>query len=325
MSDLPSRVEFREEGVREGFQIEARAYPLADRVRLVEALAETGLHHIQVASFVSPKAVPNMADSDQFFPAIRKKPGVLYSALWLNERGYLRARDTAGVDLMPRLVYYASDPFCHRNNGCSAVELAERQAGWMRMYVADRLRVETATVLAAFGCNFEGDILPERSVKAGLAADALCRAQGYTLPKIVLADTMGWANPASLKRLVGMVREALPDTTIVLHLHDTRGLGGANVLAGLQMGVTLFDSSVAGLGGCPFSNPGDTTAAGNICTEDMVFMCQEMGIETGVNLDALLECAHLAETIIGRRLNGHLLRTGGLASFRAAWAAAQHA
>lgn len=325
MSDLPSRVEFREEGVREGFQIEARAYPLADRVRLVEALAETGLHHIQVASFVSPKAVPNMADSDQFFPAIRKKPDVVYSALWLNERGYMRARDTAGVDLMPRLAYYASDAFCHRNNGCSAVELAERQPNWMRMYVADGLQVETATVLAAFGCNFEGDIPPERSVTAGLAADALCRAQGYNLPKIVLADTMGWANPASIKRVVGLVREALPETAIVLHLHDTRGLGGANVLAGLQIGVEFFDSSVAGLGGCPFSNPGDTTAAGNICTEDMVFMCHEMGIETGVNLEALLECAHLAESIIGRRLNGHLLRTGGLARFRAAHAMAQQA
>ena len=325
MSDLPARVEFREEGVREGFQIEAGAYPLADRVRLVEALAETGLRHIQVASFVSPKAVPNMADAEAFFPAIRKKPGVVYSALWLNERGYLRARATPGVDLLPRLAFYASDAFCRRNNGCTAAEMEARQPEWMRLYAADGLRVETATILAAFGCNFEGDIPPERCVAAARAADALCRAAGYALPSLVLADTMGWANPRAIKRLVGAVREALPGTAIILHLHDTRGLGGANVLAGLGMGVTQFDSSVAGLGGCPFSNPGDSTAAGNICTEDMVFMCHEMGIETGVDSAALLECAHLAEGIIGRRLNGHLLRTGGLERFRAARAMAGRA
>ena len=321
MSDVPGRVEFREEGVREGFQIEARAYPLADRIRLVEALAETGLHHIQVASFVSPKAVPHMADSDAFFPAIRKKPGVTYSALWLNERGYLRARATPGVDLEPRLAYYASDEFCRRNNGCTAAQLAERQTEWMRLYAEDGLRVQTATILAAFGCNFEGDIPPQRSVDAAQAADALCRAAGYALPRIILADTMGWAHPGAIKRVVGMVREAVPEARIGLHLHDTRGLGGANVLAGLEMGVDMFDASVAGLGGCPFSNPGDTTAAGNICTEDMVFLCHEMGIETGIDLASLLECAHLAESIIGRRLNGHLLRTGSLERFRAARAA----
>lgn len=323
--DLPAGVEFREEGPREGFQIEPVIYPLAERVRLVEALAETGLRYIQVASFVSPKAVPQMADSEAFFSAIRKKPGVTYAALWLNEKGFLRAAETPGVDVRARLAYYASDAFALKNNGCSAEEMARRQEGWMALYVERGFRVETMTVLAAFGCNFEGDVDASRSVAAARAAEALCRAQGYGVPKILLADTMGWANPAAVKRLVGAVRDAVPTARVGLHLHDTRGLGGANTLAGLMMGVDLFDSSVAGLGGCPFSNPGDKTSAGNICTEDMVFMCHEMGIETGVDLEALLDCARMAESIIGRRLNGHLLRAGTLARFREARALAVRA
>ncbi|MFN3449065.1 MAG: hydroxymethylglutaryl-CoA lyase [Roseococcus sp.] len=323
--ELPAEVEFREEGPREGFQIEPRVYPLEDRARLVEALAETGLRYIQVASFVSPKAVPQMADSEQLFAAIRKRPGVTYAALWLNEKGFLRALATPGVDVRARLAYYASDAFARRNNGCPAEEMAARQQGWMALYAEHGLKVETMTVLAAFGCNFEGDVPPARSVAAARAAEALCRAQGYGVPKILLADTMGWANPVAVKRLVGAVREAAPTARVGLHLHDTRGLGAANMLAGLMMGVDLFDSSVAGLGGCPFSAPGDVTAAGNICTEDMVFMCHEMGIATGVDLEALLEAAHLAESIIGRRLNGHLLRAGSLARFRAARALAARA
>ena len=323
--DMPNRVEFREEGVREGFQIETRLYPLADRVRLVEALAETGLRHIQVASFVSPKAVPNMADSAEFFAAIRKKPGVAYTALWLNEKGFWRALESPGVDMQARLALYASSEFALRNNGCSAAEMARRQRDWMAAYAKAGVQVETLSVLAAFGCNFEGDVDPARSVEAARIAEDLCREAGYGIPKIMLADTMGWANPAAIKRVVGAVREAVPTARVGLHLHDTRGLGGANVLAGLMMGVDLFDSSVAGLGGCPFSNPGDTTAAGNVCTEDMVFMCHEMGIETDVDLEALIECAHLAEAIIGRRLNGHLLRSGSLARFREAKAMALQA
>jgi hydroxymethylglutaryl-CoA lyase len=322
---LPTQVEFREEGVREGFQIEKRLYPLADRVRLVEALAETGLRQIQVASFVSPKAVPHMADSEEFFAAIRKKPGVVYSALWLNEAGFWRAFNARGVDMRARLALYASNEFALRNNGCTAAEMARRQRAWMEAYAKAGVRVETLSVLAAFGCNFEGDVAPECAVDAARTAEALCREAGYGVPKIMLADTMGWANPAAIKRVVGAVRDAVPSARVGLHLHDTRGLGGANLLAGLMMGVDLFDSSVAGLGGCPFSNPGDATAAGNVCTEDMVFMCHEMGIETGVELEALLDCAHMAEDIIGRRLNGHLLRSGSLTRFRQARALAAQA
>jgi hydroxymethylglutaryl-CoA lyase len=321
-SDRPKRVFFREEGPREGFQIERTVYPLAQRVALVEALAETGLTYIQVASFVSPKHVPQMADSEQFFPTIRRKPGVTYAGLWLNEQGFARARATPGVDLAAKISLYASDAFARRNNGCSAEEMKERQRRWMNLYEEAGLPPDQAIVMAAFGCNYEGEIPPARVVELAKFAAGLCTERGHELPKLFLADTMGWGNPDAVRRLVGMVREALPEVRIGLHLHDTRGLGAANVLAALDMGVDLFDSSVAGLGGCPFASHGDSQAAGNICTEDMVFLCYEMGIETGIDLEALVEAARLAERIIGRRLNGHLLRSGTLARYRARSAAA---
>jgi len=143
-----------------------------------------------------------------------------------------------------------------------------------------------------------------------------CADRGVSLPAVYLADTMGWAHPEEIKRRIGAVREIVPDARIGLHLHDTRGVGGANVYAALQMGVRLFDSSVAGLGGCPFAGHKHGGAAGNICTEDMVFMCQELGIETGIDLEVLIEAARLAERIIGRALSGHVMHSGSLAAMK---------
>ena len=317
MADRPRFVEFREEGPREGFQIEKTIYPLAERVKLVEALAETGLKHIQVASFVSPKHVPQMADSEAFFAAIRKKAGVHYTGLWLNEQGFARAKATPGVDLEGKIALYASDAFARRNNGCSAEEMAERQRKWLDIYAEAGLEVDFAIIMTAFGCNYEGDIPPERVVKLAKYARDICAERGHKLPKLFLADTMGWGNPEQTRRLIGLVRDAVPDVRIGLHLHDTRGLGTANVLAALEMGVDLFDGSVAGLGGCPFAAHGDAGAAGNVCTEDLVFMCHELGIETGIDLDALVECARMAERLIGRRLNGRVMHAGTLKGYRA--------
>lgn len=317
MSDRPKRVEFREEGPREGFQMEKTIFPLAERVKLVEALAETGLRHIQVASFVSPKHVPQMADTAEFFAAIRKKPSVHYAGLWLNEQGFERARATGLVDLSGKISLYASDAFAQRNNRCSAAEMAERQKGWLDLYAQAGVKPEYAIIMAAFGCNYEGDIPAERVVSLARYAQEICAERGEKLPQVFLADTMGWGNPDQTRRLIGMVRDALPEVRIGLHLHDTRGLGTANVMAALDMGVDLFDSSVAGLGGCPFAGHGDAGAAGNVCTEDLVFLCHELGIETGIDLEALVECARMAEGIIGRRLNGRVMHAGSLAKYRA--------
>ena len=312
MSDLPASVEFHEEGPREGFQMEPRTYPLGDRAALIDALAASGLKHIQVASFVSPRAVPQMADAAELFAAIVKRPGTRYTALWLNDNGFERARACEQVDLDGRLMFYTTEPFSQRNNNCSVAEMRERQLGWLDRYIALGIPVEKAYVITAFGCNLGGAV-PLSSVTDQIRwlLDA-CADRSVPLPAVYLADTMGWAHPEEIKRRIGAVREIVPDARIGLHLHDTRGVGGANVYAALQMGVRLFDSSVAGLGGCPFAGHQQGGAAGNICTEDMVFMCQELGIETGIDLERLIEAARLAERIIGRALSGRVMHSGSL-------------
>jgi hydroxymethylglutaryl-CoA lyase len=316
MSDRPTRVEIHEEGPREGFQIEPRTYPLAERAALVEALAEAGCTQIQVASFVSPKRVPQMADAAELFAALRKRPGTRYTALWLNEAGFERARAAPQVDLEGTLYFYASDAFSRHNNGQGAAAFAEGQRAWIAHYRDAGLAVESAYVMTAFGCNLEGEISEARLLEVLHFVAALQREERVALPKLYLADTVGWANPLAVRRRIDLVRRELPGVRVGLHLHDTRGIGMANALAALEHGVDLFDASVAGLGGCPFSGHADGSAAGNICTEDLAFLCHEMGIATGLDLDKLLDAARLAERIIGRRLDGKLMHAGTLDALR---------
>ena len=310
MSELPARVEIHEEGPREGFQIEPPGFSIAERAALVHALADTGLRHIQVASFVNPRRVPQMADAEQLFAALRKRPGVRYTGLWLNEAGFERARACPAVDLQGTLYFYASDAFSRANNGCGAQEQAERQRGWIQRYREAGLAIESAYVMTAFGCNLQGEV-SEAELDAVLRfIDTLCRDEGLQLPALYLADTVGHGHPLSVARRVDLVRQRLPGVRVGLHLHDTRGLGLANALAALQLGVDLFDASVAGLGGCPFCGNQHGGAAGNVCTEDLVFLCEQMGIQTGLDLAALLEAARLAERTVGRRLEGRLMHAG---------------
>jgi hydroxymethylglutaryl-CoA lyase len=168
--------------------------------------------------------------------------------------------------------------------------------------------------MAAFGCNFEGDIPTSRVLDLTQNIVDLDRQYQLGLKTIMLADTMAWATPASIRRVVGAVRDKFPELNVSLHLHDTRGMGIANAYAGLQMGVANYDAAVAGLGGCPFA--AHAGAAGNVCTEDLVFMCHEMGIETGIDLDKLLESARLAEDIVGHPLPGSVMRGGSLQRLR---------
>lgn len=316
MSPLPRRVEIHEEGPREGFQIEPKGYALADRAALVDALAAAGLPQIQVASFVSPKRVPQMADAAELFAAIRKRPGTRYTALWLNEAGFERARAVPQVDLAGGLYFYASDAFSRQNNGRGAAQFADEQRQWVQRYRDAGLPIESAYVMTAFGCNLEGEIGEARLAEVLRGVASLLRDEALVLPKLYLADTVGWANPLMIRRRVELVRTLLPGVRVGLHLHDTRGLGIANAFAALEMGVDLFDASVAGLGGCPFCGHAHGSAAGNVCTEDLVFLCHELGIETGVDLEALIDAARLAERIIGRRLDGKLMHAGSLAAWR---------
>jgi len=270
-----------------------------------------------VASFVSPKRVPQMADADQLFAAIHKRPGTRYTALWLNEAGYQRARAVPQVDLAGTLNFYAYDAFSRQNNGRGAAQMAQEQRQWVQRYREAALPIEAAYLMTAFGCNLEGEITEPHLAEALRGIAALLRDEGLALPKLYLADTVGWANPHAVRRRVDLVRTLLPGVRVGLHLHDTRGLGIANAFAALETGVDLFDASVAGLGGCPFCGHAHGSAAGNVCTEDLVFLCHELGIATGIDLEALLEAARLAERTIGRRLDGKLMHAGTLAAWRA--------
>ncbi|RJG02664.1 hydroxymethylglutaryl-CoA lyase [Noviherbaspirillum sedimenti] len=310
MSDIPRAVIFHEEGPREGLQIEKQIFPLSERIELVNALGETGLSQIQVGSFVNPKAVPSMADIDQLFAGITPRKDVRYTALWLNEAGFRRAMSTQNVDISAFLMLYTTDALSQRNNNCSVANMQQRQRQWVQLYQDAGKPIESAYIVTAFGCNLQGEVPLSVMMDSVRFIVDLSLEHGFPLPRIMLADTVGWANPEEIKRRVGAVREAYPEAKLGLHLHDTRGIGAANFFAALQMGVDLFDSSVAGLGGCPFANHANSHGAGNICTEDMVFMCEEMGISTGVDLDRLIEAALLAERMFGRSLTGKLMHAG---------------
>ena len=313
MSDLPKRVDLHEEGPREGFQIEAGPISTADKVRFCEALADTGLHDVQCVSFVDARRVPGMADAMEVAQAIRMRPDVHYTGIALNLRGYERAVEsplhiTGGIQMS------ASNTFSMHNTNKDNAQTLHEQRRQMAFFRERGIPVESAIVMTAFGCNFEGSIAPETVRDCVGELLAIADEFGVTLDRVRLADTVGWASPAQVQRVVGMVREKWPDLRLGLHLHDTRGTGMANALMGLQMGIESFDSSCAGLGGCPFA--GHKGAAGNICTEDLVFMCHEMGIETGIDLDALIECARMAEDIVGHALPGKNMHGGSLSKFR---------
>lgn len=320
MSDLPRQVHIHEEGPREGFQIEPGPISTADKVCFIEALAESGLREIECVSFVNPRRVPGQADAEEVAKRLKRRPGVRYTCLWLNLKGLERAT-TTGLDLAGRLLVGASEPFTIRNAGMDLqAELAE-QKRWLARYRELGIALEQVALFTAFGCNFAGDIAPERVVEViDLSLENAAEA-GFSVGKISLADTVGWATPRAIERVVGAVRQRWPDKAIALHLHDTRGVGLANAYAGLRLGVTHFDSSCGGLGGCPFA--GHKGAVGNICTEDLVFMCEEMGIDTGIELDRLIECANLAERIVGHPLPGKVMHGGGLGGLRARLKAAE--
>lgn len=317
--DMPRQVHIVEEGPREGFQIEPGPIPTARKIELIDALSDTGLKHIQIVSFVDPRRVPGMADAEEVVAGITPRPGVAYTGLWLNEKGFERARATGRLDIQGSITLGASDTFLRRNQNRSLDEQIATQRQMMRRYRELGVPVRRGGMMAAFGCNFEGDVPIERVVQlTGVILD-IAKENGVRLEYVSLADTMAWATPARIKRTLGAIRERYPELTLSLHLHDTRGLGIANAYAGLEMGVAHFDAAVAGLGGCPFA--GHAGAAGNVCTEDLVFMCEEMGIETGIDLDALIACARLAEEITGHPLPGSVKTGGALARLRAIAAA----
>ena len=314
MSDLPKSVRINEEGPREGFQFEKGPIPTARKIELIDSLSKTGLKQIQTMSFVPPKNVPGMADADEVVKGFTRAPGVRYTGLWLNDKGLERALATGKLDVKGSLSLTASEKFLLRNQKRTLKENIEAQHTMVKMYQHYKVPIDRGGLMAAFGCNFEGDIpIPHILDMIRQMLDLAAQYQ-FELKVISLADTMAWATPLSIKRVVGAVRDKYPQLDISLHLHDTRGMGIANAYAGMEMGVAIYDAAVAGLGGCPFA--AHRGAAGNVCTEDLAFMCEEMGIDTGIDLEKLIESALLAEEVVGHPLPGCVMKGGTLDRLR---------
>jgi isopropylmalate/homocitrate/citramalate synthase len=315
MPDLPSRVEIHEEGPREGFQIEPGPIPSADKIRLIEALAETGLRHIQVCSFVNTRLVPGWADAEAVVEGFTAKPGVEYTGLFFNGNGLDRALAFKGkLTVNGAIALTASEGFTRKNLNRSPQENIDAMKKHSALQQSKGIPVTRIGIMAAFGCNYQGDISPAQVIRTLQDGLAIAEETGAAITLFSLADTMGWATPARIERVIAEVRNRWPDMTLALHLHDTRGLAVANAHAALKMGVIQYDSTVGGLGGCPFA--GQPKAAGNICTEELVLLCEEMGIHTGVDLDALIEVGRLAEDIVGHQLPSELIHAGSLDAFR---------
>ncbi|MGZ6912355.1 MAG: hydroxymethylglutaryl-CoA lyase [Acidimicrobiia bacterium] len=293
----PTAVEIGEVGPRDGLQNEATV-PVADRIRLIDALSSTGLRRIEAVSFVSPAAIPPMAGAAEVMAGITRRPGVVYRALVPNVKGAELAL-AAGVDEI-EIVVSASETHNRKNVKRSVAESVAAAAELTELAHAAGTPVE-GIVSTAFGCPYEGDVPEDR------VATVAAELRDGGADRVSFGDTTGMATPRRVHSLLdALAEQGIAATDVALHFHNTRGTGLANVLAALERGVTRFDASIGGLGGCPYA-PG---ATGNIVTEDLVHMLDDMDIETGVDLEALIDCAHLAQDIVGRELPGQVMRAG---------------
>jgi hydroxymethylglutaryl-CoA lyase len=311
VSDFPTSVVINEEGPREGFQIEPGPITTDAKVDYIHALAETGLRKIDCVSFVNPHKVPGMADAAEVASKIVKRHGVAYTGLWLNVRGLERAIAT-NLDVLGAIRLTVSETFSLKNTGMNSQETIAEQRRWLELYRHHEVPVHWGYIMTAFGCNFEGPTSTMSLVDHVATILSLAEEADVALDAVFLADTVGMASPKEIADGIFALRSRWPDLELGLHLHDTRGLALANAYAALSLGIRHFDSTNAGLGGCPFA--GHAGAAGNVCTEELVQLCHQLGIETGIDLDALVECARQAELIVGHPLPGKLTRGGTIAS-----------
>jgi len=278
-----------EVGPRDGLQNEAALVPVADKVAFVDRLAAAGCERIEVSAFVSPKWIPQLADADDVFARITPRPGIRYSALVPNARGLERAL-AAGLQEIA-IFAAASETFSRKNINQSIAESLAGYAEVVRIARASGLRVR-GYLSTCFGCPFEGDVPASRVV-------ALTgRLFDLGVYEVAISDTIGVAHPGLVRSLVPMLTAAFPASELAIHFHDTRGTALANVLAALDLGVTTFDSSAGGLGGCPYA-PG---ASGNLATEDLVYMLHGLGHTTGIDIDALTDASLALEPSLTHRL-----------------------
>lgn len=296
-SDLPARVSVFEVSPRDGLQNEAAQISLEDKVRLIHALIASGVRRIELTSFVSPRWIPQLADAEELVQAIKAPEEVSLSALCPNTKGLERAIE---VGLHEVAVFLsASETHNLKNTNKSIARSLEVFEELIPPALRARMRVR-GYVSTVWGCPYEGPVDPRRALDL---AQALLDLGCY---QVSLGDTIGVGTPLDTARLCELFLKRIPKEKLALHLHDTRGTALANALTGLAHGITTFDASVAGLGGCPYA-PG---AAGNLATEDLVYMLHGMGIETGVDLPALVAAGHVAEKVVGRKLPGKVHQAG---------------
>jgi hydroxymethylglutaryl-CoA lyase len=294
---LPKRVTISEVGTRDGFQIEPEFIPTEQKIEVVNRLSACGLPRIEVTSFVHPKAVPQLKDAAEVMARITRRPGTVYAALVPNDKGASRAVD-AGVDEIHTVVS-ASESHNLANVNMTIAESLEKLRAVAE--VAQRASVPVvAGISTSFGCPFEGEVSLDH-LESMVARLADLGARG-----IALADTTGMANPAQVTRTLERLMPKFPGVEWTLHTHDTRAMAIPNILAAMGCGVTSFDASIGGLGGCPFA-PG---ASGNVCTEDLVHCLHAMGVETGIDLDRLIETSRYVEQVVGRTLPGQIIKAG---------------
>ncbi|MCA2977348.1 MAG: hydroxymethylglutaryl-CoA lyase [Myxococcaceae bacterium] len=295
LGPLPKRVDVYEVGPRDGLQNELRTLPTVDKARLIEALLAAGERRIEVSSFVSPRWIPQLADAEKLLALLPRREGVTFTALVPNVRGLERA---VAAGLGEAAVFLSVTEAHSKKNinksVAEAVQAAKETASGARA-AGMRVRCYLSTV---WGCPYEGRVPVARVV------EVVKRIADLGLYQLSLGDTIGIGTPNQTADIVGEVSKVIPLEQLALHLHDTRGTALANALVGLQLGVTTFDSSIGGLGGCPYA-PG---AAGNLATEDLVFMLHGMGVETGIDLQKLVEAGELAQELIGRKLSGKYLQ-----------------
>ncbi|WP_280554693.1 hydroxymethylglutaryl-CoA lyase [Halomonas sp. 25-S5] len=296
-----TQLQINEVAPRDGFQVEATFVPTADKVRLIDALSATGLARIEATSFVSPKAIPHLRDATEVVAGIQRCQGVAITVLVPNVKGAERAL-ACDVDEV-NLVMSASDSHGLANLRMKPEQSLEQFAAIVqavRAHPGGREVFINASLSTSFGCPFEGEV-PEARVLELVEGQLALGVQGVTL-----CDTTGMANPAQVARLCGAAQARFPDTPFTLHFHNTRGMGLANALAAWQAGILRFDASLGGLGGCPYA----PDATGNVCTEDLVHMFEQMGVPTGVDLDALLAASAMLPSLVGHDTPGQVVKAG---------------
>ncbi len=295
LEKLPRRVTIYEVGPRDGLQNEARMVPTADKIAFIDALSATGLEQIEITSFVSPKWIPQLGDAVDVARGITRRPQVRYSALVPNRRG-LDAALAAGMDEVA-VFLSASETHNKKNVNKTIDETLRAFEDVVPPALAAGARVR-AYVLTVFGCPYEGEVAPAASVRLAQ------RLRDMGVYQVSLGDTIGVANPTQVERVLGEVLAAVPIEDVAVHFHDTQGTALANCLVAVTLGITTIDSAVGGLGGCPYA-PG---ASGNLATEDVVGMLHAMGVDTGIDMDALVVASRMAASFVGHDLPSKYLK-----------------